>query len=192
MARTAGFLREPLALLLDAYERFGPVFTMRVFHHNVVYLLGPEANHHILVANAENFSWREGHLGDLMPLLGDGLLTVDGAFHRTSRRIMLPAFHRERIAAAQELMEREVERALAAWRPGTRSASPPGGGRSSPKARTCPSAAARGCAWGCGSVRPRSGSSRGGSSRRSDSSSFRATCCASARRRRWVPATACR
>ena len=120
MARTAGFLREPLGLLLDAYERFGPVFTLRVFHHNVVYLLGPEANHHILVANAENFSWRDGHLGDLMPLLGDGLLTVDGAFHRASRRIMLPAFHRERIAAAQELMEREVELALAAWRPGTR------------------------------------------------------------------------
>ena len=37
---------------------------------------------------------------DLIPLLGDGLLTIDGDFHRRSRRIMLPAFHRERIAAA--------------------------------------------------------------------------------------------
>jgi len=32
--------------------------------------------------------------------IGDGLLTIDGEFHRRSRRIMLPAFHHEAIAAA--------------------------------------------------------------------------------------------
>ena len=37
-----------------------------------------------------------GIIGDLIPLLGDGLLTIDGDFHRRARRIMLPAFHRER------------------------------------------------------------------------------------------------
>ncbi len=119
-SRTSRFLREPLPLLLDAYERYGPVFTMRVFHHNVVWLLGPEANHHVLVTGAENFSWREGHMSDLMPLLGDGLLTVDGGFHKASRRVMLPAFHRDRIAASHALMESETERAIASWRPGSR------------------------------------------------------------------------
>jgi hypothetical protein len=69
-SRTSRFLRDPLPLLLDGYARFGPVFTMRVFHHNVVWVLGPEANHHVLVANADNFSWREGHMSDLLPLLG--------------------------------------------------------------------------------------------------------------------------
>ena len=34
--------------------------------------------------HAENFSWRDGHLRDLIPLLGDGLLTIDGEFHRRS------------------------------------------------------------------------------------------------------------
>jgi hypothetical protein len=81
---------DPLPLLLDLYERHGPVFTVRVLHGNSVFALGPEANHHILVANAANYLWREGHMGDLMPLLGDGLLTIDGDFHRRSRRIMLP------------------------------------------------------------------------------------------------------
>ena len=50
------------------------------------------------VSHAANFSWRAGIMGDLIPLLGDGLLTIDGDFHRQSRKIMLPAFHRERIA----------------------------------------------------------------------------------------------
>ena len=40
-------------------------------------------------------------MGDLIPLLGDGLLTTDGDYHRRARRIMLPAFHREQIAAAR-------------------------------------------------------------------------------------------
>jgi len=113
-------LRDPLALLLEGYERYGPVFTLRVFHGNVVFMLGPEANHHMLVSGAQNFSWRDGHMGDLIPLLGDGLLTIDGDFHRRSRHIMLPAFHRERIEAAHAVMEQETDAALAAWRPGTK------------------------------------------------------------------------
>ena len=116
--RTRRFMREPLPLLLECYERYGPVFTQRVFHHNVIFALGPEANHHILVTNAPNYSWRHGHLGDLMPLLGDGLLTIDGDFHRSSRKIMLPAFHRDRVAAWHEVMEDEVARALEDWHTG--------------------------------------------------------------------------
>ena len=45
---------------------------------------------------------------DLIPLLGDGLLTIDGDFHRQSRKIMLPAFHRERIEAAHAIMTAET------------------------------------------------------------------------------------
>jgi cytochrome P450 len=59
-------------------------------------------------------------MGDLIPLLGDGLLTTDGDYHRRVRHIMLPAFHRERLAASTSIMAEEAERALAGWRPGER------------------------------------------------------------------------
>jgi retinoid hydroxylase len=98
LRRTRGFASDPLSLLLDACDRFGPVFTMRVFHGNSVFMIGP--NHYMTVSHAGNFSWREGHMGDLIPLLGDGLLTIDGDFHRRSRRIMLPAFHHKAIATS--------------------------------------------------------------------------------------------
>jgi cytochrome P450 len=119
MARTMGFTRDPLTPLLAAYEQHGPVFTQRLFHQNIVFVLGPEANHHLLVSNAANYSWRDGHYGDLMPLLGDGMLAIDGAFHRLTRKAMLPMFHRERIARSQELMVSEVDQALAGWQAGT-------------------------------------------------------------------------
>jgi cytochrome P450 len=119
MSRTRRFEHDPLGLLLESYERYGPIFTLKIFHHNAVFMLGPEANHYILVTHARNFLWREGHLRDLVPLLGDGLLTIDGVLHRTHRKLMLPAFHRERIAAATGIMEDEVEAALGELVPGT-------------------------------------------------------------------------
>jgi cytochrome P450 len=118
MRRTRRFADEPLPMLLEAYERFGPVFTLRLFHSNVVFALGPEANHYILVSHASNFLWREGHFRDLIGLMGDGLLTIDGDFHRGSRRIMLPAFHRENIAATVDTIFAETERALERLQPG--------------------------------------------------------------------------
>jgi cytochrome P450 len=118
MGRTRRFAAEPLEMLLEAYERFGPVFTMRLFHGNVVFMLGPAANHYITVSHASNFTWREGHFRDLIGLMGDGLLTIDGEFHRRSRMIMLPAFHREHIAASIEVIVEETERALEQMTPG--------------------------------------------------------------------------
>ena len=78
----------------------------------VVFAIGPEANHFMTVSSASNFRWRDGGMGDLIPLLGDGLLTTDGDYHRRARRIMLPAFHREQIAAAQDVMAEEAERVV--------------------------------------------------------------------------------
>ena len=119
MRRTNRFIEHPMRVLVDGYERYGPIYTLRIFHHNVVFMLGPQANHHVLVTGAENLSWRGGELRALIPLLGDGLLTTDGAYHRAHRRMMLPAFHRERIATATRVMEDEVERAASAFVPGS-------------------------------------------------------------------------
>jgi cytochrome P450 len=113
-ARTLQIARDPLPILLDAYERFGPIFSLRLLHSRVVFMLGPEANHYVTVGHPENFHWRESSFGDLIPLLGDGLLTVDEDFHDRARAIMMPAFHREQVAVATEGMTIEAEQAIAA------------------------------------------------------------------------------
>ena len=111
-SRTLQVNDEPLPLLLGAYEEFGPIFTMRLLHSPVVFMLGPEANHFVTVAHPENFHWRESSFGDLIPLLGDGLLTIDEDYHDRARAIMMPAFHREQIEAATEAMAIEADQAI--------------------------------------------------------------------------------
>jgi len=118
LRRTHRMIADPLALLLEAYERHGPVFSLRILNARNIFMLGPEANHFMLVSGADNFRWRDGGFGDLIPLLGDGMLTIDGDFHRQSRRTMLPAFHHERVQAARAVMDEEIERALAPWQDG--------------------------------------------------------------------------
>jgi cytochrome P450 len=120
LRRTREFEREPLPLLLRCHERYGPVFSLRLLYAPIVFALGPEANHYMTVSHASNFRWRDGGMGDLIPLLGDGLLTTDGDYHRRARRIMLPAFHREQLAASTAIMAEEAEKAVSAWQPGER------------------------------------------------------------------------
>ena len=119
LPRTRRFAEQPLEMLLESYERFGPVFTLRLLHSNIVFMLGPAANHYILVSHAADFQWREGSFRDLIGLMGDGLLTIDGDFHRRSRRIMLPAFHRQNIAGSIETIREESERAIDKLEPGS-------------------------------------------------------------------------
>jgi len=113
-SRTHRAAHDPLPLLLGAYEEHGPIFSMRLLHSQVVFMLGPEANHFVTVGHPENFHWRESSFGDLIPLLGDGLLTIDDAYHDRARAIMMPAFHREQVTAATAVMAAEAEAAIAA------------------------------------------------------------------------------
>ena len=116
--RTLQAARDPLPMLLSLYEEHGPIFSARLLHHPVIFMLGPEANHFITVAHPENFHWRESSFGDLIPLLGDGLLTIDDAYHDRAREIMMPAFHREQVAASVAAMVAEATPAIERLQPG--------------------------------------------------------------------------
>jgi cytochrome P450 len=116
--RTLQAARDPLPMLLSLYEEHGPIFSARLLHHPVIFMLGPEANHFITVAHPENFHWRESSFGDLIPLLGDGLLTIDDAYHDRAREIMMPAFHREQVAASVAAMVAEATPAIGRLRLG--------------------------------------------------------------------------
>jgi cytochrome P450 len=116
-ARDLRFVRDPVSVLLRAYEQHGPIFTMRFFHGLGIVMLGPEAQHFLLVSDAEKFHWREGMYRELIPLLGDGLITTDDEYHERSRRLMLPVFHTERLGAATRVMIEEVDRSLQRWHP---------------------------------------------------------------------------
>ena len=110
--------RDTLGFLRGMALRYGDLVYFRVGPQNYYLVNDPEAIRAILVTDQRNFAKGRG-LELSKRLLGEGLLTSEGDFHRRQRRLVQPAFHRQRIAAYGVVM---VEKALAQreeWREGT-------------------------------------------------------------------------
>jgi cytochrome P450 len=84
-----------------------------------IYLLAhPDDVRDVLVTNHRNF--KKGRaLERARILLGDGLLTSEGEHHLRQRRLMQPAFHRQRIAAYGDTMVAFASRRSARWTDGS-------------------------------------------------------------------------
>ena len=71
----------------------------------------------MLVTHQRNFTKSRG-LERAKKLLGEGLLTSEGAAHLRQRRLLQPAFHRDRIAAYADVMVEHADRLQARWQDG--------------------------------------------------------------------------
>src|SRR6266480_2988124 len=81
----------------------------------VVMFFRPEHVRYFLVEKPRNFV--KPGLGNLRFLLGDGLLTTDGDFHRQQRRLVQPAFHKHRVESYADPMVQLTEEMIAQWQP---------------------------------------------------------------------------
>jgi cytochrome P450 len=83
-----------------------------------VYLVSdPRVIKDVLMTHNTNFTKSRG-LERTKRLLGQGLLTSEDPLHRRQRRLMQPAFHRERIAKYAETMVAYADRARGCWADG--------------------------------------------------------------------------
>jgi cytochrome P450 len=71
----------------------------------------------VLIENPRNFTVREAVV-ELQEFTGDGLVTIDGELHRQQRRLVQPAFHKQRVTSYAEVMVHYTLEMLAHWRPG--------------------------------------------------------------------------
>lgn len=108
------FRRDPIAFLQRARAAQGPLATFRFGPQPVVLVSSPEGVKDILVTHARKFTKGLG-LRRAKRLLGEGLLTSEGEFHRRQRRLAQPAFHRDRINAYGQLMVDHGARARDRW-----------------------------------------------------------------------------
>src|SRR5579863_4985816 len=87
--------------------RYGNCFAFALPWRSYVFVNEPALIKDILVTQQHAFSKSLG-TRVLRLLLGEGLLTSEDPLHRQMRRIVQPAFHRERIAEYARIMERDA------------------------------------------------------------------------------------
>jgi cytochrome P450 len=108
--------RDRLGFLIDAARRFGPVMSYRVGPIRFIQVNSPEGVQHILQANNHNYTKQTMSVNGLRDIMGTGLLLSDGDSWLKQRRLMQPAFHRQKIQAFSTMIVEEVERTLKDWR----------------------------------------------------------------------------
>jgi len=104
-----GFLTRQAALGNVGYFRLGPQAGYSLFH--------PDLIRDVLTVNAQKFI-KGRALQRAKVLLGEGLLTSEGAFHLRQRRMIQPAFHRNRIAEYSRSMVEHAVRTAESWTDG--------------------------------------------------------------------------
>jgi enediyne biosynthesis protein E7 len=96
--------RDRLSLLSDAAGEFGDVVRFSMGPKTIYFFNHPDHAKHVLTDNPGNYRKGMGLEQARRRILGDGLLTSEGEMWREQRRIISPAFRRERIAGFADVV----------------------------------------------------------------------------------------
>lgn len=97
------FRANTLDFLIKAARKHGDVVYFKVLRQHLYLVSHPDYVREILVSNQNNFV-KSRALQRAKILLGEGLLTSEGPYHLRQRRLVQPAFHRERLAGYASAM----------------------------------------------------------------------------------------
>ncbi len=109
--------RDPLRFLMKVARDYGEIAHFNLGPQHTVLLNHPDYIQNVLVAHDWNFLKGRG-LQRAKKVLGRGLLTSEGNFHRRQRRLSQPAFHKQRIAMYAETMSEYAARTRDRWQEG--------------------------------------------------------------------------
>jgi cytochrome P450 len=107
------FARDPIGFLGGLREH-GDLVEINLAGKRMYVPSRTESLREVLVNEARNFD--KGYLFErFRVILGNGLLTSTGDFHRRQRKIVQPAFHRDQIARYTEAVREEITETVGPW-----------------------------------------------------------------------------
>jgi cytochrome P450 len=117
------FQRDKLGFI-QSLTRYGDVARYRVAHLTWYQINHPDGVRRVLQENNRNYGKGSLTRGIFKPVLGEGLLTSEGALWLRQRRLMQPVFHKRSVAAFGTLMTQETLAVLERWRPAAQNGTP--------------------------------------------------------------------
>ena len=106
--------RDPLAFFTGLARTYGDIAYLRTGGEHLYLINDPALVRDVLVTNQRHFIKGRG-LQRAKRLLGEGLLTSEGAVHVRQRRLIQPAFHRDRILSYATVMTDYADRVRRRW-----------------------------------------------------------------------------
>jgi cytochrome P450 len=118
--QTLFFILRPLGFVDWCRRRYGDCFTVNtLLFGREIEVVHPELVRQVFTGDPDVFRAGEGN-AILGPLVGPAsILLLDGSDHVRQRKLLMPPFHGERMAAYASTMQDIVERAVDAWPTGS-------------------------------------------------------------------------
>jgi cytochrome P450 len=107
----------PILLFQHLADTYGDIAHYKIGWNHIVFLNHPDYIREVLVVQNDNFI-KERTVQRTKMLLGEGMITSEGAQHRTQRQVAQPAFHRQRIPEYAGMIVGEAARLSDRWRDG--------------------------------------------------------------------------
>ncbi|HSS19861.1 MAG TPA: cytochrome P450 [Pyrinomonadaceae bacterium] len=111
------YRKGPLPFFQKLAAQYGDISYFRLGSQEAFFLNHPDYTRDVLVTHHQSFM-KGLALQRAKRLLGEGLLTSEGDFHRRQRRLAQPAFHRARVASYANVMTEYAAQTAARWRDG--------------------------------------------------------------------------
>ena len=110
------FGKNPLPFFTSCARDYGDVVSLQIGKWPSLFLNHPDHFETVLLTNNRNFIKHRFFWRHVTEIFGRGLLTSEGTPWLTQRRLMQPAFHRERIAGYGATMVAYTERMFERWK----------------------------------------------------------------------------
>ena len=114
--QTVGWVRRPMPFMERCHARYGDMFTLRIAQEGTwVFLAHPDLVKQVFTGDPKILHAGEGNRV-LGPILGDhSVLLLDEKPHMRERKLLLPAFHGERMQRYGELMAEIANEEIDTW-----------------------------------------------------------------------------
>lgn len=109
----------PIFLFQHLAKTYGDIAHYKIGPHHIVFLNHPEYIREVLVVQNDNFI-KERTVQRTKMLLGEGMITSEGAAHRAQRLAAHPAFHRQRLGEYAAAIVEEAGGTRDSWHAGER------------------------------------------------------------------------
>jgi cytochrome P450 len=113
----AAIRRDQLGFYESCAREYGDLVETRLGPYRVLLLYHPDAIEELFVARSRDFIKSPG-VRLLRPLLGDGLFLAESESWLRQRRLLQPAFHRQRVAGYGDVMTAYATRHVTGWKDG--------------------------------------------------------------------------
>ena len=107
----------PIFLFQQLARDYGDIVHYKIGWNHIVFLNHPDYIREVLVVQNDNFI-KERTVRRSKMLLGEGMITAEGAAHRCQRQVVQPAFHRQRIPEYAAAVVRQGASMCDRWKAG--------------------------------------------------------------------------